>query len=493
LRAPQSADRLAICEAYCDATVTFCRKVAENPGKPAPWHAEKDWHGPCCLGGMTNENTSPIAIFGAAPDTRNLGVTALSQSIATGLWSRGFRDLVMFDHGRGSRQQERIIGNDRIAFRTQGAVGGHRVYRGENLARAIFQSRLGLRFHPILKTIDKAGAVLDISGGDSFSDIYGERRYLAVSRPKKLVLDAGTPLVLMPQTYGPFVGRAAREEAADILRRCALAYARDRRSLAAMRDLLGQHFDPLRHGCGVDVAFALPTSRPSLDRLEPFMRWKKQGRGRIIGINVSGLLFNEPGEARRKFALKVDFRALALSFARKVLEETDARILLLPHVLDRPGSQESDEDAVRAVFAELVPFHSPRLFIPEVTDSASEAKWFIAQCDWFTGARMHATIGALSSGVPALALAYSGKMQGVFETCGMGHCVLDLRVSTSEREAVEAMFAAMARADEDRLNLAAGLPSTFAQARFQMDRIAAFLADGNLTAKPCMPGERDAA
>jgi polysaccharide pyruvyl transferase WcaK-like protein len=106
---------------------------------------------------------------------------------------------------------------------------------------------------------------------------------------------------------------------------------------------------------------------------------------------------------------------------------------------------------------------------------------------------MHATIGALSSGVPALALAYSGKMQGVFETCGMGHCVLDLRESFSESAALDAMFAAMARADNDRLHLAKNLPSTFAQARFQMDRIAAFLADGKLTAKPSKTGERDAA
>jgi hypothetical protein len=51
----------------------------------------------------------------------------------------------------------------------------------------------------------------------------------------------------------------------------------------------------------------------------------------------------------------------------------------------------------------------------------------------------------------------------------------------------------MARAETDRLHLARHLPSTLAQARFQMDRIAAFVADGKLTANPGMPGERDAA
>ena len=51
---------------------------------------------------MTHEQNQ-VAIFGAAQDTGNLGVTALSQSIVMGLWSRGIRNAVVFDHGRGQR------------------------------------------------------------------------------------------------------------------------------------------------------------------------------------------------------------------------------------------------------------------------------------------------------------------------------------------------------------------------------------------------------
>jgi polysaccharide pyruvyl transferase WcaK-like protein len=57
----------------------------------------------------------------------------------------------------------------------------------------------------------------------------------------------------------------------------------------------------------------------------------------------------------------------------------------------------------------------------------SEVKWVIGKCDWFCGMRMHATIAALSSGVPTAALAYSGKTMGVFASVGVEDAVVDAR------------------------------------------------------------------
>jgi polysaccharide pyruvyl transferase WcaK-like protein len=235
---------------------------------------------------------------------------------------------------------------------------------------------------------------------------------------------------------------------------------------------LGASFDAARHMCGVDVAFGLPVSEPRPAARDIFLDWQRQQKGRIVGFNVSGLLFNAPAEAMRLFGLKTDFQSLALAFTRRLLEETDASLLLMPHVLDRPGSQESDEDAVKAVRQHFTAKFGHRIFVPEMTHCATQAKWYISRCAWFTGARMHATIGALSSGVPALALAYSGKMRGVFESCGQGHSVVDLRSEPTEQAVLEAMFASLADADLNRERLAAKLPVTLAQARAQFDRIA---------------------
>ena len=421
---------------------------------------------------MMTRDPKLIAIFGAALDTGNLGVTALSQSIVIGLWQRGFRNAVVFDHGRGSRTEHRNIGAEEISHRTQGAIGGLRLYRPENLTRAVAENRFGLTSNPIVRTVRNAAAVLDISGGDSFSDIYGKKRFTAVTQPKQLALDAGTPLILMPQTYGPFNDPRRRVKAASILRRSRLAFARDIRSFELMKELLGASFDPARHMCGVDVAFGLPISEPKPAARDAFLDWQRQQKGRVVGFNVSGLLFNQPAEAMRLFGLKTDFQSLALAFTRRVLEETDASLLLMPHVLDRPGSHESDEDAVKAVRQHFMAKFGHRIFVPEMTACATQAKWYIARCAWFTGARMHATIGALSSGVPALALAYSGKMRGVFESCGQGHSVVDLRSETTEQAVLETMFTSLADADLNRERLAANLPRTLAQARAQFDCIA---------------------
>jgi colanic acid/amylovoran biosynthesis protein len=421
---------------------------------------------------MMTPDHKQIAIFGAALDTGNLGVTALSQSILIGLWQRGLRDAVIFDHGRGTRSEHRNIGEEVVSLRTQGAIGGLRLYRPENLTRAVVENRFGLTANPIVRTVRGAAAVLDISGGDSFSDIYGKKRFVAVTQPKQLALDTGTPLILMPQTYGPFGDPRRQVEAASILRRSRLAFARDVRSFELMKELLGASFDPARHMCGVDVAFGLPISEPRPAARDAFLDWQRQQKGRIVGFNVSGLLFNAPAEAMRLFGLKTNFQSLALAFTRRLLEETDASLLLMPHVLDRTGSQESDEDAVKAVRQHFMAKFGHRVFVPEMTHCATQAKWYISRCAWFTGARMHATIGALSSGVPALALAYSGKMRGVFESCGQGHSVVDLRSEPTEQAVLEAMFASLADADLNRERLGLRLPGTLAQARAQFDCIA---------------------
>ena len=297
---------------------------------------------------MMTHDHKQVAIFGAAQDTGNLGVTALSQSIVIGLWNRGLRNAVVFDHGRGMREQSRDLGAERIAFRSQGAIGGLRLYRPENLTRAVAENRLGLTFNPITRIVRKASAVLDISGGDSFSDIYGKRRFTAVTQPKHLALDAGVPLILMPQTYGPFNEPARRTEAADIVRRSRLAFARDERSFRAAgspRPRFRSHPPHVRCRRGLCLA-DLRAARPQRDA---FLAWRQAQPGRIIGFNVSGLLFNTPEDAMRQFGLKTNFQSLALSFATRLLKETDASLLLMPHVLDRPGSHESDEVAVRAV------------------------------------------------------------------------------------------------------------------------------------------------
>ena len=59
----------------------------------------------------------------------------------------------------------------------------------------------------------------------------------------------------------------------------------------------------------------------------------------------------------------------------------------------------------------------------EAFETPIEVKNCISQMDIFIGSRMHATIGALSSGVVTIPVAYSRKFSGLFESIGYMHTI----------------------------------------------------------------------
>jgi polysaccharide pyruvyl transferase WcaK-like protein len=314
----------------------------------------------------------------------------------------------------------------------------------------------------------RADAVLDVSGGDSFADIYGRDRFRTVALPKMLALRAGRPLLLLPQTYGPFTDRSLRERAASLVRRAALAWARDDDSFAALRDLLGADFDPGRHRLGVDMAFALPKVAPApsseLDSLEELF-----GTGApVAGLNISGLLWNDTDAAAR-YGLRCDYRAVMLRLTRRLLAD-GARVLLVPHVLGPEGPVESDTGGSLGLLRALDESERRRVTIAPAGLDASETKWVISRTQWFCGARMHSTIAALSSSVPTAAVAYSLKFRGVFATCGQ-----ESRVAEARKLGDDAMVAALCQAWAEREDTALKLPlqaaDTVERAERQMDDI----------------------
>ena len=101
----------------------------------------------------------------------------------------------------------------------------------------------------------------------------------------------------------------------------------------------------------------------------------------------------------------------------------------------------------------------------------SELKWVISQLDWFCGTRMHSAIAALSSGVPASAIAYSLKTQGIFETCDQGDHVADPR-DLDTIDVIEKLEQSYKNRDEARISLVHRLPDVKALVFRQMKVIA---------------------
>lgn len=89
--------------------------------------------------------------------------------------------------------------------------------------------------------------------------------------------------------------------------------------------------------------------------------------------------------------------------------------------------------------------------------------------------QMHAAIGALSSGVPAAAIAYSDQFQGVFEGRGLGHRGLDARRLDGD-ELADGLVDAFRSIDADAHILLEHLPPIRDTVERQFDAVAATIA-----------------
>lgn len=419
------------------------------------------------------EQSTSICLVGMAPDTGNLGVSALCGSVLHGISTRvGNADLAVWDHRSGTGPLSWRIGERDIQAVRYGAYHTKRLYRPECLWNIQTCARLGGLWNAAARKVLASNAILDISGGDSFTDMYGPWRFRAVTQPKLIAIEQGKPLILLPQTYGPFQEAPNREIARKIVCAAAMAWARDGRSFEVLKDLLGDAFDPARHRVGVDVAFGLPATRPSSENIAGALDWLERGQTPLAGLNVSGLLLNRPREAAEQYGLKADYCQVLLTFVRRLMKESDARVLLVPHVVSPPGHHESDIEACETIAAELGNAYSDRVAVAPVVHDPCEVKWIIARCDWFCGTRMHSTIAALSSGVPTAAISYSPKTLGVFETCAQGEHVVDPQ-QQGTGEAVDHLWRSWLGRESARGSLGFALPKVLRQAESQLDEIVA--------------------
>lgn len=265
---------------------------------------------------------------------------------------------------------------------------------------------------PLGDAIKRSDIVFDIGGGDSFTDIYGPKRFFTIWITKLRSVMAGKPLILSPQTIGPFNSGWARFFARSIMNRARLVVSRDAPSTAFLKDL-GVKTDILE---ATDVAMGLPYDPP-----------KPRSGGSIkVGLNVSGLMFSGGYTQDNQFGLRDDYPSLIRRIVEYFRDQDNVELHLVGHVQSREQPIEDDHRVGEALAKEY-----PGVIVSPFFKSPSEAKTYIADLDFFMGARMHATIAAFSSGVPVIPMAYSRKFAGVFGTLGYDH-VADCKADSSD-------------------------------------------------------------
>ena len=277
--------------------------------------------------------------------------------------------------------------------------------------------KVAVRGPEIKGVVGDASVALSLAGGDSFSDIYGFRRMLYVCLPQFIVLALGCPMVLLPQTLGPFKAGWAKWMGRRVMSNAIKVYSRDLASLELGREMLGENANHLAYSH--DMAFALDPRAPEGGLPE----WVTRRERPLVGLNISGLLYIGGYDRCNMFGLQEESVELMRHIVRFFSGPGQSDVVLVTHV---KGNWEGDNKACAALYKELHAECGGRLHLADPAYDHREIKYLIGKCDFFLGARMHACIAALSQGVPAVGLAYSRKFAGVFESVGVQDLVVDL-------------------------------------------------------------------
>lgn len=249
--------------------------------------------------------------------------------------------------------------------------------------------------------------VLDLSAGDSFTDIYGNIRFASICLSKLLFMKLTKKFILLPQTLGPFKNRFFEKIAVVIIKQSDTVLSRDSESKIYVDKISGQECIFCH-----DMAFALnPKPIPSI----PY------DFAGMIGINISGLLWEGGYTKNNQFGLKTDYRSLMHEIAKYFLD-VGCKVVLIPHTYG--GSVEDDLVACEKLKT-ILETQGYTVDLIKECYSEQELKWIISHLDFFVGSRMHSCIAALSTGVPAVGIAYSRKFIGVYESIGIEDLVLD--------------------------------------------------------------------
>ncbi len=141
---------------------------------------------------------------------------------------------------------------------------------------------------------------------------------------------------------------------------------------------------------------------------------------RVIGVTVRNWL-SPLGQA--------EYEQSMAHFAAKLSAQGYA-VVFVPQV---SSAFHNDDDAlVQSRIQQLLPAAAHGVYFLSNTLSFEEVKAVFASCTYVVGTRMHSVIFALTSRVPALAIAYERKTVGIMSSFGLQEYVIPMERVTSE-------------------------------------------------------------
>ena len=265
---------------------------------------------------------------------------------------------------------------------------------------------------------DNADVIIACPGGyleDSNPSIITNLVHLALGIRRR------TPVILAPQSIGPFSSRFWQWATGNLLRRCLVVCTREDYSAKTVIDKLKVPLSKVRELPDMAFYFSYRDQNAARSEIE------KLGlkRNQYVCITAIDWYFPFSEDPEKEKVTYID----ALSKVIKQIQlEYGFRVLILKQVESAAGVNGDDEimHAIQ-VKAEGAAIASYENYAPEVM------RGIIEDSAGFIGSRMHSNVFAIQAGVPLVALSYLPKTNGIMSMVGLGEYVVPITSLNHER------------------------------------------------------------
>lgn len=341
-----------------------------------------------------------IVISGFNIQANNRGTAALGYGALSFLQERGWLEdgsiLLNFRFVNNPLKKQ----NRGVHTRMLSIQGMHLEHKEVNVPKweKVLYLKTGILFpfSRFRRYLRKVKYVAAINGGDGFSDIYSTRTFFSRLHETNIAMKSRIPLVILPQTLGPFKSESNKAIADRILSYASKIFVRDTEYNKQLEEM-GVKYEVTK-----DLSYYM---RPeSFDiNIKP----------NSVGINISGLAYSNK------------FRALSGQFGTypylinqliEAFQRLGTTVYLIPHSYNKthPELDADDMQACSEAYHNLK--EKTNIFNVNQDLTSPQVKYIISQMSYFIGTRMHANFAAIYTGVPVYGLAYSYKFEGAFKS-----------------------------------------------------------------------------
>ena len=256
--------------------------------------------------------------------------------------------------------------------------------------------------------LKKADFVI-FSGKDLFCEDYGQKSLDRWMNQLEIAVDMNDKVFLWGVSPGPF-SEKNEKRFKKLLDRVHCITAREIESYNYISSL------SFSKKCFQvpDPAFELLAEKPDCFNLP------EKAKGEMwIGFSISEGLIKYRDLDRTRY-LNIFKTAL-----KRLKEKYKIRIFLIPHVT---VGKNNNDYLISSEFKKMLKADNIDAFLPSPDLSGAAYKFIIKNCDCFIATRAHTLIAALSTGVPAVSIAYSIKSYGIIKDCyGDANQLIDIK------------------------------------------------------------------